>query len=784
MDISYDTIRDIFQHRLHQSDINRLLGGMSEEQKIELFNKIGDLLRRTSALLDIANNVSGSLSLDQLFLKLIETITETLTAERSSLFLLDHETGELFSRVLQGDGIGEIRFKPERGISGDVFNSGVTAIIPDAYADPRFNPEFDHKTGFRTRDVLCVPLRNKEHAVVGVTMVLNKREGSFDTEDQRLLESLGVHIAAALENARLFEKVERAQREEALLLEVTNALASELDLNRLLDKIVSAACTLLDADRGTLFLHDRGSDELYSRALRGGDVEEIRFPAQAGIAGECFSHSAVINIPHAYADARFNQEVDRQTGYRTEHILCVPVLNKRGGRLGVLQVLNKHGGPFMSQDERRLNAFAAQAAICLENARLFEDIRNAQNYNEAILKSLSAGVITLDAQGLLRKINTAAVNLLQMDSATQVQETFDGVCGSNDWLCKSVARVAQTGTTDIQVDTDLFLPDGTAASVNLTTVPLLSVDDKPLGYLLVIEDISREKRLKNTMSRYMSKAVMERLLDSGDAVLGGTGQDVSVLFSDIRGFTGLSAKLGPRETVAMLNEYFTEMVDVVFAHDGILDKYIGDAVMAVFGSPFKTDHDADNAVAVANRMMIKLADLNRRRLERGADAIRIGVGISSGEVIAGNIGSLKRMEYTVIGDRVNLAPRLESANKYYGTQILLSEFTVDALTRPTLLRELDRLRVRGRQEPLIIYEALDFHTEESFPCLKETLEAFAAGLASYREHHWRQAITSFRAALAANPNDQPSALYLERCQYYLTSPPSSAWDGVWEVNSG
>jgi adenylate cyclase len=182
-------------------------------------------------------------------------------------------------------------------------------------------------------------------------------------------------------------------------------------------------------------------------------------------------------------------------------------------------------------------------------------------------------------------------------------------------------------------------------------------------------------------------------------------------------------------------------------------------------------------------MMIKLADLNRRRVLRGAEIIRIGVGISSGEVIAGNIGSLKRMEYTVIGDRVNLAPRLEAANKYYGTQILLSEFTVDALTRPARVRELDRLRVRGRQEPLLIYEALDYHTEESFPCLAETLEAFAAGLASYRQHHWRQAITSFRAALAANPADQPSALYLERCQHYLDSPPPSDWDGVWEVVS-
>jgi adenylate cyclase len=264
-------------------------------------------------------------------------------------------------------------------------------------------------------------------------------------------------------------------------------------------------------------------------------------------------------------------------------------------------------------------------------------------------------------------------------------------------------------------------------------------------------------------------------------MLGGVNQDVSVLFSDIRGFTAISAKLGPRETVAMLNEYFTEMVDVVFAHDGILDKYIGDAVMAVFGSPFKTEHDADNAVAVANRMMGKLGELNRRRAARGAEAIRIGVGISSGEVVAGNIGSPRRMEYTVIGDRVNLAPRMESANKYYGTQILLSEFTVAELGRPAILRRIDSLRVRGRPEPVVIFEALDYHTEETFPRMAETLEAFNAGSVEYLARRWAQAAEAFRAALALNPGDRPSAIYMERCEHYRQLPPAAHWDGAWQV---
>lgn len=784
MEISYDTIRDIFRRRFQQSDIDRLLLGLSDAKKAELFNKIGDLLRHTSALQDIANNVSGSLSLDQIFVKLIETITETLTAERSSLFLHDAETGELFSRVLQGDGIGEIRFKPDRGIAGDVFSSGVAAIIPDAYADPRFNPDFDRKSGFHTRDVLCVPLRNKDGCVVGVTMVLNKHDGCFDVEDQHLLESLGMHIATALETARLFETVERAQREEALLLEVTSALASELDISRLLDKIVAAACALLGADRGTLFLYDAKRDELFSRVARGGDIEEIRFPAHAGIAGECFSGEVIINIPDAYADARFNPEVDRQTHYRTHSILCVPVFNKPGGRIGALQVLNKHGGPFQAQDERRLSAFAAQAAICLENARLFEEVRQERNYNEAILKSLSAGVVTLDADRRVQKLNAAALRILQVEEAAAIGETVATLVGPrNEWVTHSVEHVAKTGRTDIQVDTDLHTGILDTAAINLTTVPLLSMQEAPLGFLLVIEDISREKRMKNTMSRYMSKAVMERLLESGDVMLGGTNQQVSVLFSDIRGFTAISARLGPRETVAMLNEYFTEMVDVVFAHDGILDKYIGDAVMAVFGSPFKTDHDADNAVAVANRMMGKLVELNCRRAERGAEAIHIGVGVSSGEVVAGNIGSPRRMEYTVIGDHVNLAPRLETANKYYGTHILLSEFTVAELKRPAILRRIDSLRVRGRQEPIIIFEALDYHTEETFPRMAETLAVFAAGVVEYQARRWAHAAEAFRAALALHPGDRPSAIYMERCEHYRQSPPAAHWDGAWQAIS-
>ena len=782
MQIGFETIREILEHRLHQEDIERLLSGLDESGKAQLFYRITELLRRTTALADIANRVSDSLSLDVLFPRLMEVVTEALNADRSSLFLFDPETNELFSRVMQGDAIGEIRFPSHLGVAGSVFSSGQAEIIADAYADPRFNQDVDRHTGYRTRNILCVPIRNKKREVIGITQALNKHVGDFDEEDQRLLEGLSLQASAALENARLFEKVERQQREEAMLLEVSISIVSEIQLDPQLMKIMAAATALLDADRGTLFLYDATHDELFSRVAGGIGSEEIRFPANSGIAGECFSSGQVINIADAYNASRFNPEFDRHTGYRTHSLLCMPIVARGERNIGVMQILNRKGGAFGSADERRLRAFSAQAAVAIENAQLFKEISAARNYNEAILHSMNNAVLTLDADGMLRKVNESARRILRRSDEQMLGHRLDEhFVGRNSWVAKSLERVRRTGDTDITVDTDVFIDGAELVSVNLTTVPLTSIHGESIGYMLMMEDITREKRLRNTMSRYMSKSVVDQLLASGEAVLGGTGCDVSVLFSDIRGFTSISERLGPKETVELLNEYFTDMVDIVFAHDGVLDKYIGDMIMAVFGSVLQTKNDASNAVMVGNKMMIALHQLNRRRAARGGEAIRIGVGISTGNVVAGNIGSLKRMEYTVIGDRVNLAERLEGANKFYGTSILMCDATYAAIKNHAAAREIDLIRVRGRETPIAIYEALDHHSEDSFPQRAEVLGAFNEGLAHYRKRAWAAAERCFRQALAANPADGPSKVYLDRCAIYGDISPPVEWDGVWTI---
>ena len=579
----------------------------------------------------------------------------------------------------------------------------------------------------------------------------------------------------------MIQSLSQARDEEKRLIDMTLAISSEIHLKPLLFKIIDTTKVFLNADRCTLFLHDKKSFELWSMVAQGMDATEIRIPDNYGIAGHVFHHGDTLNITDAYNDARFNQEVDKDTGYRTNTILCMPVIDKEGHCIGVIQALNKQDGIFTVDDEERLRTFSAQAAIALVNAQLFEDVNNMRIYNENVLKSLSNGVITLDNDTTIAKVNHAALTTLKMSSDIIGKPAGEVFTGTNRWILSNILKVNEQGQSLFSVDSDLELHDRTIASVNMNIVPLRDLNDNNIGAMLVIDDISNEKRVRNTMSRYFTEEVADQLLEDGASVLGGTSQEVSVLFSDIRGFTSLSEKIGPRETVSMLNDYFSVMVDEITLQHGILDKFIGDAMMAIFGAPFSSTRDADNSVKAAISMMSKLGGFNKKHTEQGHEPIDIGIGISSGEVILGNIGSDKRMDYTVIGDTVNLASRLEGTNKHYGTRVLISETTRQSLQDSYQLREIDRLRVKGKEEPAIIFEVLDHHTDSSFPNMSATLESFLAGTQAYQERDWQTALNAFIKAYEINRDDGPSKMYIKRCQHFVNFPPAEDWDGIWTM---
>jgi adenylate cyclase len=739
--------------------------------------------RLTELLLDVANSMARANNLDEALRTMRDICTQVIGCARGSVFLNDPHTQELYARVAAKFS-REIRMLNTSGVAGHVFTTGKGVIIPDPYSDPRFNRTFDQQTGFQTRNILCAPLRTMRGELIGAAQLLNKVDGGFNEQDLALLEAIIAQASVSLESFRTIENIEKVRRQELDFLSVVSDVSSELKIGPLLQKIIAAITRMLDAERSTLFINDEKTNELYTEIGQGLGARVIRFPNHMGIAGTVFVSNTSVNIPHAYADLRFNPTIDRQTGYFTRSILCVPVANKSGKVIGVTQVLNKRGGTFTSEDEARLKAFTSQISIGIENAKLFDDVQQIKNYNESVLESMSNGVITVGEDDKIATCNAAGGRILKARIPEMVGKTSAEIfTGANAWVLDKLATVKESGKVETAVDAKMGgLLEPAELSVNVTVMPLRS-GEKKLGSLLMIEDISNEKRMKSTMSRYMDPALADKLLAAGEEALGGQSIEATILFSDVRGFTTLSEELGPQGIVSLLNEYFTVMVDCISDQGGMLDKFIGDAIMAKFGIPFPHDDDEDRAVRCAINMMKELSTFNVRRTADGKRPLDIGIGINTDEVVSGNIGSPKRMEYAVIGDGVNLAARLEGACKEYRSHILVSENTVKKLKGTYRLRELDFIQVKGKTKPVAVYEIVDYHTEESFPNMMPALQAFQYGLKTYREGKFEQAAKAFGEALALNPADGATQMFIERCGYLCEHPPGEVWDGVWVMKS-
>ena len=758
----------------------------AKEMAVELLTPTSEnrKIQHLEMLVNVSRQVATHGTLDAVLHEITKVATEQTDSERGSLFLYDAQTKELYSRIALGEQSREIRVMADQGIVGYVFNSGEGTIINNVYEDPRFNKTVDQETGFKTEKILCVPIRTPRGEIIGVVQTLNKLVGEFDEKDLHILESLTTQCAVTLQATQNIERMEVTRAKEMEFLDVVSDITSEIDLGRVLQKVMLESTRMLDADRATLFLNDFKSNELFSKVAMGDSLGEIRLPNHLGIAGAVYTSKKTVNIPHAYADLRFNPAFDKQTGYFTRSILCVPVVNKKGETIGVTQVLNKRNGTFNHEDESRLKAFTAQVAIALENAKLFDDVQRIKNYNESMLQSMSNGVITMDDTGVIVTCNAASLKItdtIEEEVIGKLAEDYFGV--ENQWVIDKLIKVSEASTSDMSVDAKLIF-NGKDVSANVTILPLLSNEEgKKLGSMIMIEDISTEKRMKSTMSRYMDPGLADQLL-AGDAdVLGGRAVESTILFSDIRGFTTLTEQLGAQGTVSLLNEYFTIMVDCISREGGMLDKFIGDAIMAGFGVPIAHNDDEDRAMRAAISMITELREWNVDRAKTGLVAVDMGIGINTDLVVTGNIGSPKRMDYTMIGDGVNLAARLESACKQYTAKILISEHTQAKLRGTYRMRAVDRVIVKGKTKPVAIYEVLDGYSAEEFPEVMDVVGYFNAGIEHYRKMAWNKAIASFKKALRANPKDQLTQNYIERCVYFTENPPGDAWDGVWVLTS-
>ena len=739
-------------------------------------------LRHAELLVNVSRSMAKHDTLDGVLETLVQLTTQELDADRGTIFLNDKETGELYSRVALGNRQHTIRIINNKGIAGHVFTTGEKIIIHDAYSDERFNQETDQQTGYETKSIICVPIKTVNDEIIGVCQALNKCHGKFTDEDIELIESMSLQAAAVLKNRQTSEKMQKSREQELEFLDIVADITSEIDLGILLQKVMSEATRMLNAERSTLFVNDEKTNELFSQIGEGIGATEIRFPNHLGIAGAVFASGESINMPHAYADLRFNPSFDKQTGFFTRSILCVPLVNKNGKVIGVTQMLNKRGGAFNSEDEARLKAFTAQVSIALENAKLFNDVQNMKNYSESMLDSMSNGVITLDEKSAIVTCNSAVSKIFNVEMDDFCEHPIgDFLTEENEWLTKRIQKLVESQTSDLIMDAELVFGKVTL-SVNITLLPLNSSDGEKLGSMVMVEDVSSEKRMKATMSRYIDPRLADQLMDDQESLSQGYVARPTVLFSDIRGFTTLTEELGAKGTVSFLNEYFTRMYDCISKEEGMIDKFIGDAIMAAFGTPIAHDDDEDRALRAGIAMIRSVFDWNKERAKSRLKPVDMGLGLNTDDVVCGEIGSPKFKDLTMIGDGVNLAARLESACKEYSARILISGNTQEKLRGTYRIRDIDDVVVKGKTKPVRVFEVLDYYTPESFPNMMDVVGYFSEARESYRNGDWDRSIKLFGDALHANPNDKLSQKYIDRCHALKKNTPKD-WNGVFVMTT-
>ncbi len=320
------------------------------------------------------------------------------------------------------------------------------------------------------------------------------------------------------------------------------------------------------------------------------------------------------------------------------------------------------------------------------------------------------------------------------------------------------------------------------------------VDVVPVGIILISDasilwykfNTAEKKRryIRHAFEHYLDPTVVDEISRNPDMLeLGGKEMELTAFFSDVAGFTEISEKLTAPQLVELLNEYLTAMTDILLSHKGRLDKYEGDLIMAVFGAPIHYPDHATKACLVALDMQEKLKHMREVWKAEGKPLLHARVGINSGLMVVGNMGSKGTFNYTVMGDAVNLASRLEGVNKQYSTSIMLSEFTYALCKSDIIVREVDLIRVKGKAKPVSIFEVLGRSSDKLPSDVEQAVELFGLGLAAYRQKAWSEAIQFFERALQVRTDDGPSLTYLNRCKAYLTAPPPDDWDGVYIMTS-
>tara|TARA_Y100001980_G_C14552238_1_gene336282 strand:+ start:67 stop:1671 length:1605 start_codon:yes stop_codon:yes gene_type:complete len=527
---------------------------------------------------------------------------------------------------------------------------------------------------------------------------------TYSNNDIKILEIVSSHLTKALYNYELFKNVEEKKTELNLklleletLFDISIAISSVLDIDDLAEDVLWRSVGILNASKGIFLRLKKNTPILHTAATFNWVKENPLLSQNLKVFKDVQSSSQGILLSD-------KDETSLQQKLKEENLIVSPLMAKNK-ILGYMVLCNKESRkgiePFNSIDLDLLTALSNQAAVAMENAKLFKEITKEKQFNESILGSIATGVVTINTLGEVDSINIAATKILNTKKKDIIGNHYMFVFEKDETVVELITSCEGKNKTVSDVNIPLAVSSKDTV-VNISVSPRVDPDGKMQGQVIAFEDITDVNKVKNTFKRYVSKQVVDEILDNDSKLnLGGEKRKVTVLFADIRGFTSMSEKMEPEVVVSTLNEYFSEMIDIVFKNNGTLDKIIGDELMVVYGAPISAKDDTTRAVQTASDMQEKLKELNEERKKRKEPLIAVGIGINRGEVVSGNIGSREMMDYTVIGDTVNLAARLCSAAK--PGQILVSNSVFKKTRKMINYKKIEQLSLKGKRKKIDIF---------------------------------------------------------------------------------
>lgn len=684
---------------------------VAQRQK-ELLARRAEELRKIN---DINAFLSELMQPEQVTRLLVYMIQQQFGYPMVSLLMRDGE-----DLVLQSSagGIGaapppqELRLRAGHGLSGWALQHRQIVRVDDVTGDPRFEPAFPDDALVRSELVVPIILRRE---ALGTLDVRSPEVGAFGPSDEAVISAIMSQFSIALGNARLLENEQQRIQQLSQVNRLSVAITAQLDAPQNLQLAAEAVAKIFDVPQAGLLLF--GDDDQHGNALVAlygpaspydDDINRLifAFPAAQQMVARLREPQLLRGLPARPDLAMARRLLDARA---IDDLLAVPLL--AGQRtLGVLFIdASGRGDGFGRADLELATTVASLIVQVIENARLYRVVADERSTLNAVLRGAADPILLVGPDRELLLANRSAEERLRLSIDADRGKTLDALAVGSDGpaLARLMPLLQRPGDAG-----ELELPDETVYSVSTSLVQ--SADDQPLGTVAVLRDISAIKRLERqerervraVFRRYVSPQVAEQLLSAGGDFGNPTERDVVVLIGDMRGFTALTERMHPRVLIErVLNRYFTALTEVLYAHDGTIDKFLGDGLIGVFGSPIAHPDDPRRALSAAVDMQRAFGELSASWSAELGLEMGMGVGISYGRAVVGNVGSAQRQDYTLIGDVVNTASRLCGLAR--AGQIILSYHLHDALPRAPLpwpLHSLGSVELKGKQEPHLIYE--------------------------------------------------------------------------------